>query len=220
MNQYKHYEQLIECAPLPAAILDAEGHRLIAANDAVLEAWHRTPEIIGRELLDFMPELAAQPYPKILNYVVRSGQIWEEKKALVRLNRSGRKEDIPTDYSYTPIFGNNGKTTAVLLLGAASEPGVNGLLERANQQALINIVEHSKAGICVYRGPNFEVEAINESMLKLWRGEPKRRLEVLQHVYVNGVPYTVHDKGLSYQYMPLGMDRNGRTGVYIVAKIH
>ncbi|MBE9599460.1 hypothetical protein [Pedobacter sp. MC2016-24] len=218
MDQHIDYERIIECMPIPAAIFDAQGCKLIAANDAILLAWHRTPEVMGVELLDFMPELATQPYPRILNHVIKSGRIWVEKNAMVNIIRSGKEEYISTDYSYQPIFGSTGKTTAVLLLGDASNKLSDNLFEGANQKALMNTIQYSEAGICIYRGPDFEIEAINEPMLKLWNGKPKWQIKVLNHVYFNAMPYTCNEHGIVYDYMPLIPDMRGPTGVYVVAK--
>ena len=219
MKLSKHHEEIVKSSPFPAAIFDKEKQRLISANQAILEAWGRTDAVLEQPLLTFMPELENQRYPKLLDQIIQSGRTWQEKQAIVSLVQSGQMINIAVDYSYIPLFESRGNTAAVLVLGSSSTSKIAGSLTFNSLQALLHTVEKSEAGLCVYRSPDFKVEAINKKMLDLWGGKALTRLDVLNHVYINCVPYTLNDKGQRYEYMPMVWDESGPKGVYVIAKM-
>src|SRR5262249_21371636 len=60
----------------PAAVCSLRGPELVIefANPRALEAWGRSPDIVGKPLLVALPELADQPFPGQLREVLASGR--------------------------------------------------------------------------------------------------------------------------------------------------
>ena len=103
-------------APMPVAILEGFELVLTYANKALFEVWGKGEDIIGKQLLDILPELHNQPFPALLKQVLLTGNVIEESEALAYVIKSGKREKIYFDYSYTPIEDEEGTTIGVLVV--------------------------------------------------------------------------------------------------------
>lgn len=211
-----HYK-LFEDAPVAAAILDANTMKLQMVNQPMLNLWDRPASIHGLALLDFMPELADQEYPKILERVVSSGEAHSETGALVWLERNNRKESVYMDYSYTPIMQGS-RATGILVMGTdVCERELNRLIIKQSQRDLRALVLSAPVPMCIYRGEEFKIETVNNLMLDLWQDSRKMNLCILNHVYHNGVPYTTTEGGITYNYTPLWNGIKVIEGICLIA---
>jgi len=211
------YYTLFETAPIAAAILDADTMKLQMVNKPMLELWGRPASINGLPILDFLPEIADQGYPKLLENVVLSGKVHQETGAQVWLERNNRKESVFFDYSYTPINHGN-RTTGILIMATdVCERELNRLIIQQSQRDLRALVMSAPVPMCIYRNAEFKIEAVNNYMLDLWQGTRTMNLSVLNHVFHNGVPYTFTEGGITYNYTPLWSGIKVVTGVCVIA---
>jgi len=212
------YYKIFDDAPISAAILHAETFKLEMANQQMLALWGRSSGIIGVPLLDFLPELVGQRYPEYLKKVCHTGQPIQENGAQVLLNRSGKQESVFLDYSYTPIFGEQGKTTGILVMATdVCERELNKLIAQQSIRDVRAMVMSAPVPMCIYRGREFVIEAVNDRMLDLWQGTQNVNLSALKHVFFNGVGYTEQDAGITFTYTPLGSGLKGVAGVCVMA---
>jgi PAS domain-containing protein len=216
-NLYPYYK-LFDRAPIPAAILHADTLKLEMANSPMLELWDRPPAVIGTPLLEFMPELEEQSYPDYLKQVCHTGAAHEEKGARVLLKRKGKTEHVYMDYSYTPIFGECKKATGILVMAkdVCDREKDKFAIEQAKRD-LRSMVLAAPVAMCVYRGANFNIEIVNDHMLDLWQETRKMKLSILNHVFHNGLPYSVTEDNLSYSCTPIGHHVDDQAGVWVVA---
>jgi len=215
------YYKLFDSAPVATAILQADSFKLEMANPKMLDLWGRSDSIIGIPLLDFLPELVDQRYPDYLKQVRTNGHPLEEKGAQVLLNRSGKKESLFMDYSYTPIFGQQSKATAILVMATdVCERELNRLVAQQTKRDLRAMVLSAPVPMCIYRGSSFELEVVNEYMMEIWQSEESMNLSVLNYVFHNGVPYTLKKDGVTYTYTPLGNGITHNAGVCVIATLN
>lgn len=102
----------------PAAIVILHGPEFIIdfANEQLFKSWSRTAEIIGRPLLEVLPELKDQPFPNLLRKVMETGEPYyclEEKAVLLK---EGKSVDVYYDYVYKPILEAGGKASGVIVM--------------------------------------------------------------------------------------------------------
>ena len=86
------------------------------ANEPLFKSWGRTADIIGKPLLQALPELKDQPFPKLLEQVFKTGIPYysgEEKAVLI-------KDGVPVDtfyvYTYQPIFNEYRDVTGITIM--------------------------------------------------------------------------------------------------------
>ena len=212
------YSQLVDCAPLATAILHRETFKLEMANQKMLNMWHHTSSIVGVPLLDFLPEMVGQRYPGYLKKVCDTGEPFGEQGAQVILNRNGKQECVYMDYSFSPIFGEGNKTTGILIMATdVCERELNRLIVKQSGRDLRALVMSAPVPMCIYRGPDFHVEAVNDRMLELWQRTQKLNMAVLNHVYHLGTPYVHKEGNLTFSYTPLGGGIKGIEGVCVIA---
>lgn len=142
---------------LPAGVCVLKGFDMLLeeVNDGMLQLWSRDRSIKGKRLLEFMPELADQAFPAILEKVYTEGIPHFEKDALVELNTSTGKKVVYMDYSYTPLKSSNGLVNYILVHAEdVSERTMGRLREQQLFEELSVINEELTAS-------NEELEAIN-----------------------------------------------------------
>lgn len=217
-NQLEPYFRLLHQSPVASAILDASELKLKMVNQSMLDLWDRPASILGRRLLDFLPELAGQPYPQLLKDVIESGELYQESGARVVLERAGKKEMVFMDYSYTPIFSEGPKAAAILIMANdVCEREINRLIINQSDRDLRNIVTSAPVAMCIYRSKDFRIEVINDRMKEIWQQNSISNLHILNHVFYNGVPFSEVVAGTRYCYTPLGNTDLGVEGICLVA---
>jgi PAS domain S-box-containing protein len=112
---YGHFMQ----APFPIAVLRGPHHVFELANAQALRAWGKDERLIGKPLLEGIPELSGQPFAGYLDEVYRTGVAYEARGELARLVRSPGSEaqDVYWDFVYAPLFDGAGVVEGVLVSG-------------------------------------------------------------------------------------------------------
>ncbi|HEU0029537.1 MAG TPA: ATP-binding protein [Kofleriaceae bacterium] len=103
----------------PAAVVSLTGPDMIVelANHKLLEIWGKDRSIIGRPLLDVLPELRDQRIPQLLEQVRTTGIPYQANEFLARLdsNNDGRLVDVYFDFIYAPTHDHAGAVTGILV---------------------------------------------------------------------------------------------------------
>lgn len=102
---------MITNAPVAIALLVGRGMVIDTANAKILEIWGKDDSVVGRPLIEGIPELAGQPFPSILDDVFTSGEAYLGNEARVVLE--GR--ELFVNFVYQPLTGNDGLTDSVLV---------------------------------------------------------------------------------------------------------
>ncbi len=145
---YGHFMQ----APFPVAVLRGPCHILELANPAVLGAWGKDETILGKTLIEGIPELRGQPYVGYLDDVFRTGIAYRARGALARLVRAvrGEPEDVYFDFVYAPLRGADDAIDGILVAGFEVTAQVRAGQElaraledaKANERQLRELVEN------------------------------------------------------------------------------
>jgi PAS domain S-box-containing protein len=104
-------------APVGIALIEKSELRYIMANPFYGELVDRTPEdIIGKTLLEALPELEGQGIEKLLHSVINTGEAFSAKEYAVGLKRGNSIEEVYLDFTYQPQHDNSGAITGVLVV--------------------------------------------------------------------------------------------------------
>jgi hypothetical protein len=89
------------------------------ANPIARSAWGKDESILGKTVIEGIPELRGQPFLGYLDDVFRTGVECRSRGELARLVRSesGRLEDVYFDFVYTPLRDRDGSIDGVLVCG-------------------------------------------------------------------------------------------------------
>ncbi|HEY7510725.1 MAG TPA: response regulator, partial [Vicinamibacteria bacterium] len=117
--QKRHLFSLFMQAPTPIAILRGPGHVIELANPPCCAVWGRRHEdLIGRPLLDALPELRSQGFHGLLDGVLATGQPYVGREAPAQLDRrgDGRLDTTWFNFVYAPLRDVEGRIDGVLVL--------------------------------------------------------------------------------------------------------
>lgn len=104
-------------ANLPAGVCILKGPEFVLedVNDGMLRIWDRDESILGKKLLDFMPELEGQAFPALLANVYNTGITYIERDAPVEINMNNGKKTVFLDFSYTPLINTSQQVDRILV---------------------------------------------------------------------------------------------------------
>ncbi|PVH27081.1 PAS domain-containing protein [Sphingobacterium corticibacter] len=154
----------------PAAIVVFRGENMIvdAINPAMLELLNQQEDILGKPILEAIPELEDQPAYDLLKDIYLSGQSISRYDTPVSLHRNGKLEIGYFNFTYAPLI-ENGKVTGIIDMAIEVTDQVNARLaieESAHQMR--EMVMNAATGMCIIRGQDLVIEIANDPMLKIW----------------------------------------------------
>ncbi|QDW24384.1 PAS domain S-box protein [Pedobacter sp. KBS0701] len=85
-----------------------------SANQAMLKIWGKDSNVIGKSLLDALPELGGQPYPDMFRKAWLDGKTCSGQGSPAELKVDGKISTYYFDFEYLPIKNSEGKVIAVL----------------------------------------------------------------------------------------------------------
>ncbi len=102
----RHLRNIIHSAPMPMLVLKGQDMVVDMINERMLEMIGKDTSVIGKPLLEFMPELNGEPgYERFLQ-VYATGKADSGKEILVPLMRNGVMEQRYFNFAYTPVVEN------------------------------------------------------------------------------------------------------------------
>ena len=102
---------LISNAPVAIALLTGRGMIIDTANSKILEIWGKEAGVVGKPLIEVLPELAGQAFPAILDEVFTSGKAYFGNEARVLLDG----KELFINFVYQPLPGEDGKTDSIVV---------------------------------------------------------------------------------------------------------
>ncbi|MBT1687149.1 PAS domain-containing sensor histidine kinase [Dawidia soli] len=186
-------QYLLKEAPVSTALLTGPDLIVELANDATLKLWGKDASIIGKRLLDAMPELTGQAAYQAVTEVYRTGQGYEGRENKVYLQEAdGTTRVVYANFMAKALRAADGTIRSVLLMGyevtdqvearkkvAEAEEKAQQAIRLANEssQRVLReseerfrtlITETSMVGSALYTGPEIRIRYANDVMLKFW----------------------------------------------------
>ncbi|MCW3111415.1 MAG: domain S-box protein, partial [Segetibacter sp.] len=194
-------------APVGICILKGENFVIELANEPVLQIWGKSASIIGKPVLEALPEIEGQGYVEILNEVKNTGQSFYANENVVFLDREGRNEKVYVNFVYQPYYENDGTIAGVLaIVNEVTEQVIARIKAEESEKRFRNLVEEAPVATTVFFGEEMIIQLANDTMLRTWgkdnsvigkrlnealpelKGQPF--LDLLKKVYKTGITYT------------------------------
>ena len=106
-------------------------------------------DVVGKRLLDALPELAGQGVDELLRGAMRTGQAVTGNERHIRLDRagSGSAEDTYWNFAYSPLRGADGELRAIIVGHDVTDQVVARRMTQESERRFRAIVEQVDAGI-------------------------------------------------------------------------
>ncbi|AWH86451.1 hypothetical protein HYN59_15640 [Flavobacterium album] len=177
-----------EESPVGIAIIDKEGLTFSMANTFYGELVGRKPnEIIGKPLLDALPEIKGQGFDLLLENVMATGVAYIAKEVSVELVRNNILETIYVDLAYQPMHTSDKKVNRILVVATDVTQQI-----RARKK-----IENAEAAL---RG------AIELAELATWRYNIKENTFSYSQRFMDWLGFSEDTKGIDEAYNPLPED--------------
>jgi PAS domain S-box-containing protein len=168
-RQRRQWHELFMRAPAGICIFDGPEWVYEFVNPGY-QAMFPGRALLGKRLVDALPEVVDQPLMAILHRVYDTGEPFDAREVLVPLARTegGPVEDIYFDLTYQARYNEAGQIDGFVTYAYDVTAQVLAQREREAQQHLVNTVfEQAPAGIWVVRGPDYVFELVNPMMTQI-----------------------------------------------------
>lgn len=198
---------LVESAPFPIGVYIGPEMRIELLNQAIIDAWGRGTDLIGKTYAEVLPELAGTGVYEQLSRVYTTGIPYHTENERVDLLVEGELRPFYFNYDFTPLFDSEGSVYGVMNTAADVTELVEAKLQaERSEKNLYNIIMRSPVSKCILIGEEHIVQVANDRMISMW-GKPREAVmnkplfeglpdakgqgleELLQEVYTTGVTF-------------------------------
>lgn len=160
---------IIEQAPVAIGLFSGKGENIIEfANERMMNIWGKKSDVIGKKLLDGIPELKGQPFDAILNEIYETKKPFEGIGMPAQLILNGKLDTYYFDFTYQPIINKEGQVTGILdiALDVTQQVKAKKALEESELFSR-SVIDHSPIAKIVFIGPEMILNTVNRSMMEL-----------------------------------------------------
>ncbi|MGI4865398.1 MAG: PAS domain-containing protein [Janthinobacterium lividum] len=206
-RQRRQWEELFRTAPAGIAIFDGPEWVCQFANPGY-QAMFPGRQLLGKRLVDALPEVADQPLVATLHHVYDTGEPFQTSEMLLPMARAedGPIEDKYFDLSYLVRRNEAGQIDGFVTYAHDVTEQVHARREREDQrQRLQRLFMEAPAAICILSGPDLVYELVNSDYQALFPGREllgKPILAALPEIADNAVYATlrqVYDMGRTHE---------------------
>ncbi|HEX2629807.1 MAG TPA: PAS domain-containing protein [Chitinophagaceae bacterium] len=113
----RSFRTLINEAPVPAALYRGRNMVIEMANTEVLKLWGKDKSVIGKKLIDILPELESQPFIGLMQQVFDTGKTYEATEIPAWIEKDGKIEIVYFNLIYTAVRDAEGNIDGILAMG-------------------------------------------------------------------------------------------------------
>lgn len=192
-DEIHEFQELVYSSNSLFAIFKGPNHVVEVANKAIKEVWGKGDDVIGKPLLDLLPELKNQGIMELLDKVFYQGEPFHAKNLPVDHTKNGELERRYFDFSYMPKYNSDNEIIGVGVIA-------QDVTERKKTESELKESEHkykemihsSNSLIAVLRGPEMVIEIANDAIKEVWgKGsdvEGSSLFDILPEIVDQGMP--------------------------------
>jgi PAS domain S-box-containing protein len=107
---------LVMTGHYPLMLLRGRDWVVEIANQQLVELWDKTlPEVLGRRLMDILPEIEDQPFPKLLREVYETGKSYGQEQELLFVNTPEGRVEKYISFYYDPMYDSDGQVSGIIV---------------------------------------------------------------------------------------------------------
>jgi len=158
----RKFRSLIEQAPVATCLFVGKEMKIEVANEIMINYWGKDESVIGKPLAVGVPELVGQPFLELLDKVYTTGIEHTERSAFAELEVDGKLQKFYFDFTYKPLFDNNGEVYGVIdmAIDVTGRVLADERLKETQRQLLASF-EQSPVGIAVVSKENLTFTMAN-----------------------------------------------------------
>lgn len=169
------FRQFLRQAPGIFVSLTGPGMIIEYANESLLMSLEKDWSIIGKPLMQVIPELQQQRFPELLNEVFKTGKthLGKEEKAVIM--RKGTLVETWYDYVCQPVRGSNGDVTGITVMATEITEQVvarkkieEAQHESERQKRLYEAITGSTPDLIYVFDLNYRFIYANPALLGMW----------------------------------------------------
>ncbi len=169
LDSEARFRSMIMQAPVAMGLLRGDQLVIESANEFILNLWGKEAHVIGKPLLEALPEIEGQAFPDLLAGVYQSGEPYYGYEVLARIFRNGRLEDGYFNFVYAPVRENSGTVSGILMVATEVTAQVQTRKElEESEKRFRNLMLDAPMATAVYAGPDMVIQLANDAMLSLW----------------------------------------------------
>jgi PAS domain S-box-containing protein len=188
----KRFRALIENAPVATCLFTGKDMVIEVVNEMMLKYWGKDESVIGKPILEALPELEGQIFIPILNGIYTTGETFASKDAETKLMIDGELKTFYFDFTFKPLYDAEGNFYGILDMAIDVTEEI--LAKKSLQQSeskFRSLVLKAPVGICIVKGDPVKVEVVNDKFLELV-GRTRKQfnennywevLKELEHIY-------------------------------------
>jgi len=177
-------QALLTQAPVAIGLFQGPESRVTSVNPMMAELWgHPAAEVLGRPLLEGVPELQGQGFDELLRQVLSTQVPIAGTETPATMLRDGELKTTYYNFVYTPLYDSEGQVLGIInvAIEVTAQVEARQQIEQLNREAelaraeaerqrreLERVFEQSPIAIAVYRGPNYIIELANPTVARLW----------------------------------------------------
>ncbi|MGI8638010.1 MAG: sensor histidine kinase, partial [Segetibacter sp.] len=196
----RRFRNIIEQASIPMCLYTGREMRIEIVNEELLATWGRDQSVIGKTLIEAIPELEGQPFLRLLDEVYTTGVGRVIRDAEAKVMREGVLCTYHHDLWYKPMFDERGKVYGVLASGVDVTNKVLARRKTEESEALLQTrVEERTEDL---KRANMQLERTNHQLKEFAYAashdlqEPLRKIITFINMIVNGDRENLSEKGL------------------------
>ncbi len=112
----KRYNMLLMQSIFGFSILKGRDKIIALANNSIKDIWGKGDNVVGKRLLDVLPELQDGELPTLLDEVYETGIPYNGYEVLVPLFRDGKREDAYFNFVYQPYLEADESISGVVII--------------------------------------------------------------------------------------------------------
>ncbi|MFB0497205.1 PAS domain S-box-containing protein [Mucilaginibacter sp. OAE612] len=212
---------VVASAPFPIGVYTGREMRIELANQSIMDVWGKGNDVSGKTYAEVLPELAGTGIYEQLDGVFTTGVPFHTRAQRVDLVVDGRLQPFYFNYSFTPLFDQQGRIYGVMNTAAEVTDMVLARQQvEQSERNLHNMILQAPVAMCIMLGPEHVISVANPLIIELW-GKPEAGVmnkpifealpdargqgleQVLADVYQNGETFRASE-------MPVHLLRKGR----------
>jgi two-component system CheB/CheR fusion protein len=112
----KRFSNILSQSLLAIAILKGPEMIISSANDTIIDIWGKGRNVIGKRIIEVLPEIEDQEFPKLLMDVYKTGTHFVASEIKCILNRAGKEEECYFNLIYQPYTEADNTITGITML--------------------------------------------------------------------------------------------------------
>lgn len=208
---------LFDQLPVAIALLNKDRLTVNLANAFYCEIIDKKhDEIIGRPLLDVLPEMAGQRFDELMNAVMTTGIPYTANEVPAQLVRNGQLETFYVNLRYNPVKEGDGSISGVLVVATDLTQTVQARQKIEETAKKLNtLIQSASVAVGLFIGRDLIIETPNEAFIEIVgrgphiAGKPLRSvmpelesqpfLQILDGIFSSGEPFKMYGAKLLIQ---------------------